>query len=409
MGPVSQPVARSVEFGIYRDGDNNLDESQGITLRQALDTSSKDSRIEYTVQDTTSLRTADDDSVEGNLRTDNFTIADGKIGQASIDKAHDMASPKNLAQFVARTLDNAQKSGAKHTWIELTDHGAGDGGGLEADSAHGIMSMPDIAGAIADGVKLHAQEHPEDAGRGVDGVVANQCLMSSLGFADALSHAGVKYLAASPETMVSPGVPSDVVDAIAKNSSDPTAMGKAIVSDVMHQKYGVDGQTWGPAAAFDVLNLDSAKMRTVETSVKALNDAIGARKNDRAEVAAIRSDAKTNEGMVRFPEATPDMPWHADRPAIALFGTLASDSRLDSALRSLAKSAQTAVANTVVAHQESKSFAPFDGSNYADAVGPTTHFPVNPKQIDPWAPRVSETNNRFFDETDAAAAERVIA
>lgn len=184
MEPVSQPVARAVEFGIYRDGDNNLDASQGVTLRQALDTSNKDSRVEYTVQDTTSLRHSDGDIVEGKLRTDNFTIGDGKIGQASIDKAHDMASPKNLAQFVARTLDNAQKSGAKQTWIELTDHGAGDGGGLEADSARGIMSMPDIADAIADGVKLHAQEHPEDAGRGVDGVVANQCLMSSLGFAE---------------------------------------------------------------------------------------------------------------------------------------------------------------------------------------------------------------------------------
>ena len=30
--------------------------------------------------------------------------------------------------------------------------------------------MPDIAGAVADGVALHAKEHPEDAGRGVDGV-----------------------------------------------------------------------------------------------------------------------------------------------------------------------------------------------------------------------------------------------
>jgi len=58
------------------------------------------------------------------------------------------------------------------TWIDLVDHGGGDGGGLEADSFHGIMPMPQIAQAIAEGVKLHAQEHPEDANRGVDGVVA---------------------------------------------------------------------------------------------------------------------------------------------------------------------------------------------------------------------------------------------
>ncbi|HET9097239.1 MAG TPA: hypothetical protein VFN37_11285, partial [Candidatus Baltobacteraceae bacterium] len=343
------------------------------------------------------------------LRTDSFTIAGGDVGQASIGAPHDMASEKNLAQFVAHVLDNAEKSGTKQTWIELTDHGAGDGGGLEADSAHAIMPMPKIAQAIADGVKLHAREHPEDADRKVDGVVANQCLMASLGFADELSHAGVKYLAASPETMVSPGVPSDVADAIAKNVGDPNAIARGVVHDVMHQKYGMDGQTWGPAAAFDVLDLNAAKIREVESAVKALNDGIAARKNDRTEISAVREDASNVQGMVRFNAATPDMPWHADRPAIALYGALASDSRLDAGLRSAAKAAAQSVASLVLAHQESRDFQPFDGSGYADAAGPTVHFPVNASQIDPWAPHVSETHNRFFAATDAAAAERVIA
>jgi hypothetical protein len=62
------------------------------------------------------------------------------------------------------------------------------------------MPMPQIAAAIAEGVKLHALEHPEDANRNVDGVVANQCLMASMGFADALSRAGVKFLAARADT-----------------------------------------------------------------------------------------------------------------------------------------------------------------------------------------------------------------
>lgn len=402
MATVKSSSQRTVEFGIYRDGDNNLDESQGVTLRQALQTSAKDSRIQYTVQDTTAAGT-------GVLRTDAFTVTDGKIGQASIGPAHDMASEKNLAQFVAHVLDNAEKSGTKQTWIELTDHGAGDGGGLEADSAHGIMAMPQIAQAIADGMKLHAQEHPEDADRKVDGVVANQCLMASLGFADELSHAGVKYLAASPETMVSPGVPSNVADAIAKGNGDVNAMARGVVKDVMHQKYGMDGQTWGPAAAFDILDLDAAKLRGVEQSVKALNDGIVTRKNDRAEIAAIREDAASVEGMVRFNAATPDMPWHADRPAIALYTALASDGRLDDGLRAAARSAAKSVASLIVAHSESRDFQPFDGSDYSDAVGPTVHFPVNAKQVDPWAPHVTETHNRFFAATDAAAAERVIA
>ena len=401
MSTITSSRERTLEFGMYRDGDNNLDESQGVTLRQALQTSAKDSRIEYTVQDTTSAGT-------GKLRTDSFTIADGGVDRASVGKPHDMASEKNLARFVADTLDNAERSGAQQTWVELTDHGAGDGGGLEADSAHAIMPMPQIAQAIADGVKLHAQEHPEDATRKIDGVVANQCLMASLGFADELSHAGVKYLAASPETMVSPGVPSNVADAIAKHS-DARGMAKAVVSDVMREKYGSDWQTWNPAAAFDVLDLDASKMQGVEASVKTLNDDIAARKSNRSEVAAIRQDARSVAGMVRFPEATKDMPWHADRPAVALYDTLANDSRLDDALRNDAKSAARSVSSIVLAHKESRDFEPFDGSNYADAVGPTVHFPVNAKQIDPWAPHVSETHNRFFAATDAAAAEGVIA
>lgn len=398
---VRQPARRTVEFGIYRDGDNNLDESQGTTLRQALQSSAKDSRIEFTVQDTTSVGT-------GRLRTDSFTVADGGVGQAQIEKPHDMADEKNLAQFVAHVLDNAESSGAKQTWIELTDHGAGDGGGLEADSVKQIMPMPQIAQAIAEGVKIHAQAHPEDADRKVDGVVANQCLMASLGFADALSHAGVKYLAASPETMLSPGVPSNVADAIAKHPDDASSMGSAIVADVMRHNYGVDGDTWKPAAAFDVLDLDAPKMRDVESSVKTLNDAIAAHAGDAAAVEAIRNDARSVDGMVRFPGSS-GMPWHADRPAIALYDKIANDTRLDASLRADALQAERAVHSLVIAHKESRDFAPFHHASYSDAAGPTVHFPINPRQVDPWGPRISETHNRFFDETDAAAAERVIA
>jgi hypothetical protein len=402
MEAVRQAAQRTVEFGIYRDGDNNLDESQGITLEQAKAVSAHDPRVQFTVEDTTM-------DGDGPLRTYRYTIQDGESSMPDADGfPKNMASEKNLARFVADTLGNAEKSGAKQTWIELTDHGAGDGGGLEADSAHAIMPMPQIAQAIADGVKLHSQEHPEDADRKVDGVVANQCLMASLGFADELSHAGVKYLAASPETMVSPGVPSDVADAIA-NHSDARGMANAIVSDVMRQKYGEDWQTWNPAAAFDVLDLDPQKIAAVETSVKALNDDIAARKGNSSEVDVIREDAKSVEGMVRFPEATPDMPWHADRPAISLYNTLANDSRLDPEVRTAAKSAAQSVASLVLAHKESRDFEPFGGSNYGDAAGPTVHFPVNGKQVDPWAPHLSETHNRFFVATDAASAERVIA
>ena len=51
------PSRRSLEFGIYRDGDNNLDAIQeSPLLGQALRTSQTDSRIEFTVEDTTALQ-----------------------------------------------------------------------------------------------------------------------------------------------------------------------------------------------------------------------------------------------------------------------------------------------------------------------------------------------------------------
>jgi hypothetical protein len=208
--------------------------------------------------------------------------------------------------------------------------------------------------------------------------------------------------------MVSPGVPSDVADAIATHPDDAQAMGKGIVGDVMRQNYGVAGETWKPAAAFDVLDLDATKLRNVESSVKVLNDDIAAHAGDGTTVNALRDDARSVDGMVRFP-GSKGLPWHADRPAIALYDKIASDGRLNNQLRSDARVAEAAVKDLVIAHKESRDFAPFDHASYADAAGPTVHFPVNRPQIDPWAPRVSETHNRFFDETDAAAAERVIA
>ena len=255
------PSRRSLEFGIYRDGDNNLDAIQEATLSQALRTSARDGRIEFTVEDTTRTHAAQParDESGGGLRTYRYSIADGDVIGARAGKAHDMSDEANLARFVARTLDNAQMSGARQTWIDLVDHGGGDGGGLETRDGS-CMSMPDIAEAIADGVALHAREHPEDAGRGVDGVVANQCLMDTMGFADALSSAGVRYLAASPETMLAPGVPSNVAHAIAAHENDPLAMAKAVVGDVMRTTYDAgDFGGFKPAAAFDVLDLDPAK------------------------------------------------------------------------------------------------------------------------------------------------------
>jgi hypothetical protein len=402
------PARRALEFGIYRDGDNNLDAIQESTLAQALQTSRTDARIEFTVQDTTSLRSDGDGVERGTLHTAQYTIADGNVADAHVGKAHDMSDEENLARFVAQTLDDAQASGAKQTWIDLVDHGGGDGGGLETRDGS-CMPMPKIADAIAEGVALHAREHPEDSGRTIDGVVANQCLMDTMGFADALSSAGVKYLAASPETMLAPGVPTGVAHAIASHQDDPKAMAKSVVNDVMRTKYDAgDFGNFGPAAAFDVLDLDPAKMGRAKEAIKRLNDAAAASPVDAH--GAIREDARGIDGMVRFPEATKDMPWRADRPAIAFYDTLAGDTRLDGALRSDAKAAADTVRSLVLAHRESANFEPFDGADYSDAAGPTVHVPTSRGQIDPWASDgVNETDNAFYRDVDEGAMTRVVA
>jgi len=400
------PRSRALEFGIYRDGDNNLDMSQSLTVAQALQSSRSDSAVEYTVEDTTGLRAEDGDIVEGRKRTDTFTIEDGKIGDPQISKARNMASESNLAKFVARTLDNAEAAGAQQTWIDLVDHGGGDGGGLETHTG-AVMSMPDMAQAIADGIALHAKEHPEDAHREIDGVVANQCLMSTMGFADALSRAGVTWLAASPETMLSPGVPTGVADAIARNTNDPSAMAKGLVDTVMRTTYATpDGESFGTAAAFDVLDCSPQRIAAAERAIKTFNDAVG---TDSADRSAIRRDVGSVDGMVRFSAATPDMPWHADRPAIAVYGAIASDASLPAQLRADARAAADATRALVMAHKESRGFGPFDGSSYADAVGPTIHAPLSARQLDPWAPKISETHNAFYDLVDQARFVRAIA
>jgi hypothetical protein len=397
LAPVSlDRKSRALEFGIYRDGDNNLDEIQSLVLDQALRASAESSAIEFSVEDTT--------AGSDRIATWDYTIADGaKRGAQSAQPPRTMSSRANLARFVARTLDNAERSNARETWIDLVDHGAGDG------AARGIMRLDDMAGAIADGVALHAEHHPEDANRRVDGVVANECLMATLGFASALSHAGVRYLAASPETMLAPGVPTSVALDIAAHEGEPASMAGAVVDRVMETRYfpNADGG-WNPAAAFDVLDLAPQKIAAVESRVRDLNATITAAAHDRSVRAALREDAKAIDGMVRFPQGK-RLPWRADRPAIELYRTFAEDGRLPQVVREASQAAAGAVAATVLAHSEVDDFAPFDGASYGDAVGPTVHFPVTRAQIDPWAPMVSETDNAFYREVGAADLVRAIA
>ena len=400
--PTILKTKSEVQFGIYRDGDNNLDEAQSVVLDQAKQLTRDVSDVSVNVEDTTQR----DDEVGpgGILRTEEYNLQNGREDHVEVHDPQDMAARSTLTRFVEKTLDQAEINKARSTWLDLVDHGGGDGGAFQTSMSGGkVMREDDIAGAIADGIREHAQEHPEDAKRGVDGVVMNACLMASLGMESALSHAGVRFLAASPETMIAPGAPSDIAEDIAQHQSDPQAMAKAVVHHTMSTRYGVEGERFGPAAAFDMLDLDPKKIAAMEQAVKSLDGAIVSAAKDPSTKAEIKADGRGVEGMTRSQD--PHLPWHADRPAEELYGDLASDTSLPMELRSAAQKAVAAIAATVLAHGESRDFAPFGDESYRDAAGPTVHFPTSPRQVDPWAPVVSETRNQFAQ----AVGEREVA
>lgn len=394
----------TLQLGLYRDGENNLDTLQAPLIDQAFAASARDPRLAVTVEDFTARR---DFALPAHLlRSESYAIRDGQVdGNVHAAPARDPSSRGELARFVARTLDDAQANGARTTWIDLVDHGGGDGGGLE--SPYGIMRSDDMARAIGDGVALHARAHPEDADRRVDGVLADQCLMATLGFADALSHAGVRYLAASPEAMLAPGVPTTAAEAIVRHPDDPAAMARGLAGDAMRARYRVGDETYAPAAAFDVIDCDPAKLGAVERAVKRLDGALAQAASDRPALArAIRADAKSVPGMARFTSHA--LPWRADRPALALYDAFARDARLPGGVRTAAASARDAVAATVLAHAESRAYAPYGGTDYGDAAGPTVHFPTTAKQRDPWAPDLSETDNAFYARVGAARVDQAL-
>jgi hypothetical protein len=400
---VTTAPATALQFGIYRDGDNNLDEIQSPVIDQAFAVSAKDDAIAFNVEDFTARP---DFAADEGRRTESYDLRGGAVSGKVGEAAEGIASKRaTLAHFVAHTLDEAETNQAQQTWVDLVDHGGGDGGGLQ--TPHGVMRSDDMAGAIADGIAQHAKDHPEDAGRTLDGVVANQCLMATVGFSDALSRAGVKFLAASPETMLAPGTPTTVAEDIAKHVGDTAGMAKAVVADAMHATYRTPMGSYKPAAAFDVIDLDPQKIGAMRNAVRTLDRTIATDAGASQRVASeIRRDATGVDGMVRFDGG--GLPWHADRPAEALYDAFAKDAQLPDDLRTAAGAARDAVGATVIAHAESKAFGPFDDASYADAAGPTVHFAVDADQRDPWAPKISETGTAFYKAVGADGVDRAL-
>ncbi len=167
-----------------------------------------------------------------------------------------------------------------------------------------------------------------------------------------------------------------------------------------------------PAAAFDVLDLDAAKIGRVEDAIKRLNDDVVARG---AAALGVRERVRERRAGNRRHGALSAKRRTTCRgarigPAIAFYDTFANDGSLNDKLRGDASAARDAVEDLVLAHRESDDFEPFGGADYSDAAGPTVHLPTSRRQVDPWASAgVVETDNDFYHGVDEAAMTRVLA
>lgn len=403
-----QSAPHPVVFAVYRDGDNNLDEAQERNVTDFVKTTAQNPALKVIAEDTTALPKSPFPA--GALRSEWSIIQNGQQHITRVTPPSDMSNRRSLSNFVEQTLEarsNDPQFRHADVWIDLVDHGGGDGGGLQADTSGGFMDLQDIAGAIADGRAQFHKKCPQ-GDDSVTGVLANQCLMATVGFADALSHSGVRYLAASPETMIAPGAPSaKFADVLTRNDAD---WAHQAVDVTMKARYGSVGESWHPAAAFDVLDLDADKIGAMRSAVTSFNDAVDAlphSQDGKATLQEIRGDVRSVRGMVRF-DHSQDMPWHADRPAIATYQAVAGDERLPQPIRGAADAAAKAIGGIVLAHEESSDFGPFHAS-YTDAVGPTAHLPVSRASYDSWADRgVVETHNEFYDAVHGADFSRSI-
>jgi hypothetical protein len=184
VSPLIPAVSKPVVFGVYRDGDNNLDAEQARNISDFIKTTAHNPELKVVAEDTTALPRAPFGA--GDLRTESSVIQGGAQHVVRVTRPEDMSDRATLAAFVHRTLEakSADPAFARaDVWLDLVDHGGGDGGGLQSDSSGGFMSIEDIGGAITDGRAAFRRAHP-GADDGVTGVVANQCLMATLGFAE---------------------------------------------------------------------------------------------------------------------------------------------------------------------------------------------------------------------------------
>src|SRR5258708_5363351 len=92
-----------VVFGVYRDGDNNLDSVQERNVTDFVREPRSDPALKVVAEDTTGVPRAP--FRKGDLRTEWSTIEGGAQHVVSIESPRDMSDRASLAAFVNRTLE----------------------------------------------------------------------------------------------------------------------------------------------------------------------------------------------------------------------------------------------------------------------------------------------------------------
>jgi hypothetical protein len=387
-----------IQVGFYRDGANDLDAPDSIVDDQIRAASRHDRRIHVNVEDTTSL-------LGNGAHTYFWTVNRGIVNNFRMEPFHDMSGRAELANFVASTLDQAYIHHRKHVWLFFVDHGAADAGvnfTQEPDGSIQHSSLDTLRGGLNDGIAMHKARFPQDTNAHIEGIVMHECFMATIGVAETLSAVGVKYLYATSETSIAPGIPGGILHEIAEHVHNPQAQGKAVVDEVMNTAYVQKDRsgkviTYHPVANFMMLDLDPQKINAMKMQQRKLNRDllyyIGSSPIFRSE---LLEDINSVQGMERDQKPKPGkiaerIPWTSDRPSVAVYAKIANDKRLPSCVRNDAALLYFCILATIIYHVESVNFEGF-GADYRDAGSPTIHFPTSIPDINPSAPSIRETD-----------------
>ena len=393
-GPPPPYEGDSIEVGYFRDGANNLDGPDSILDGQVQEASQRDPRIRINAEVLTGVYG------HGGLRTYFWKVDHGVVSQVRMEDFHDMAGRSELANFIAATEEDAYLHHRKHVYLFLVDHGAGDAGcnfTQEPDGSIQHTSLDTLRGAINDGNALEKKREPGDINAHIELVEYHECFMATIRDAETLSAAGVRYVLATSESSMAPGVSGYTLLDLAAHANDPQAQGRALVDRVMNTIYEVNEHghliLYHPVANFMMLDLDPKKIGPLKMEERKLNHELMYylsisplfRKDLLEDINSVQGMDRDQSQGAFLAGSQGRSPWRSDRPSVAVYMTIADDPRLPPVVQHDAALLAFLIMSIVIYHAESK--------NYLDAGSPTIHFPTSIPDIDPCAPAIEETDN----------------